>query len=96
MLTSGAPLGRGLVAGPCSVVHLKHAFASEVQWRVRLQRRSMPTAVEADAPWREKDVGLSCRAESGDFAGFAQHLVDFARVKLLGIDHLSGVFLDDD
>jgi hypothetical protein len=45
---------------------------------------------------REKDVGLSCRAESGDFAGFAQHLVDLARVKLLGIDHLPGVFLDDD
>src|SRR5260370_738489 len=40
--------------------------------------------------------GLPGRAEGGDFAGLAQHLVDFACVKLLGIDHLPGVFLDDD
>src|SRR5437868_10563237 len=37
--------------------------------------------------------GLPCRAESGDFAGLAQHLVDFARMKLLGVDHLAGIFL---
>src|SRR5260370_35409134 len=40
--------------------------------------------------------GLPGRAEGGDFAGLAQHLVDFARVNLLGIDHLPDGFLDDD
>jgi len=34
--------------------------------------------------------------EGSDFARLAEHLVDLACVKLLGIDHLSGVFLDDD
>jgi hypothetical protein len=36
------------------------------------------------------------RTEGSDFVRFTAHLVDFACVKLLGIDHLSGVFLDDD
>jgi hypothetical protein len=35
------------------------------------------------------------RTEGGDVARFAEHLVDFACVKLLGIDHLSGVLLDN-
>ena len=34
--------------------------------------------------------------ESSHFSEFAEHLVDFACVKLLGIDHLSGVLLDND
>src|SRR5260370_8051636 len=38
--------------------------------------------------------GLPGRAEGGDFAGLAQHLVDFACVKLLAIHHLPGVFPD--
>lgn len=43
---------------------------------------------------------ILCRLPGGtegcDFAWLAQHLVDLARVKLLCINHLPGVFLDDD
>jgi hypothetical protein len=39
---------------------------------------------------------MFARTEGGDFARFAEHLVDFACVKLLGIDHLSGVLLNND
>ena len=35
------------------------------------------------------------RTEGGDFARFAEHLVDFACVKLLGIEHPSGVLLNN-
>jgi hypothetical protein len=45
-------------------------------------------------------AGGSCRSlgrpEGRNFAGFAEHFVDFVGVKLLGIDHPSGVFLEDD
>src|SRR5690348_1377231 len=34
--------------------------------------------------------------ESGDFAGLAQRLVEFVRVKLLGVDHLAGILLQGD
>ena len=34
--------------------------------------------------------------KGGNLAWFAEHLVDFARVKLLGIDHLPGILLDND
>jgi hypothetical protein len=58
-------------------------------------------AARFDCPFTETSrwrvlPGLPGRAEGGDFAGLAQHLVDFARVKLLGIDYLVDVFLDDD
>jgi hypothetical protein len=36
------------------------------------------------------------RTEGGDFTRFAEHFVDFACVKLLGIDHLPGVLLNND
>jgi hypothetical protein len=34
--------------------------------------------------------------KGGNLARFAEHLVDFACVKLLGIDHLPGILLDND
>ncbi|MFL5267813.1 MAG: hypothetical protein ACJ8AH_14655, partial [Stellaceae bacterium] len=61
--------------------------------------------VPADAPANpfttaEGDYGFSGRSsrrpESGNFARPAKHFIDLARVQLFGVDHLSGIFFDDD
>src|SRR5260370_5252569 len=74
-------------------VRLRAAKIRRLSVRIGLRGVTRPCA---DASGGGVLSGLPGRAEGGDFAGLAQHLVDFARVKLVGIDHLPGVFLDDD
>jgi hypothetical protein len=66
----------------------------------RIDRRNTPSVVinQAGPASRSEAVPRKMfdRTEGGNFTRFAEHLVDFACVKLLGIDHLSGVLLDND
>ena len=60
--------------------------------RAELESYQLAQRLRADAVPRK----MFDRTEGGDVARFAEHLVHFACVKLLGIDHLSGVLLDND
>jgi hypothetical protein len=93
---------------PYSKVRLtRHHFTSYSSSAVESQgicRDPSPTA-PVSALGRDTGYGflLTCGSrvdgrwtEGGNLARFAEHLVDFACVKLLGVDHLSGVLLNDD
>jgi len=43
-----------------------------------------------------RDRRLPARTKGGDLAGSPEHFIDFAGVQFFGVNHLSGVFFDDD
>jgi hypothetical protein len=66
---------------------------------IRVDLRNTPSAAKnqtRDLLSRRGSQEDVRRTEGSDFVRFTAHLVDFACVKLLGIDHLSGVLLDND
>ena len=106
---TGAVQHRGLgeidIIGSAALMHnAARRPLSRNGHRLTARRRGIPVTPrkqnQAAGPVADPPLGVLSgrlgRAKGGDLSGFAEHLVDFARVQLLGVDHLAGILFQDD